>query len=48
VIWSYRRLPEVNRWLGGSNDEEAFRQRFLHPDESLRQLVVLHEGTAGR
>jgi len=44
AIWAYRRLPEVNVWLGGSNDEHAFRERFLEPPESLNQLVVLHEG----
>lgn len=43
-IWAYRSLPDVNRWLGGSLDRDAFRQKMLTPAEGRSQLAVLHEG----
>ena len=32
AVWAWRRLPEVNRWLGLAPDSiEAFRERYLDP-----------------
>lgn len=39
VMWEWRRLPEVNRWLGLAPDTiEAFRERYLDPD----RLAAMH------
>ena len=44
AVWSYRRLPDVRQWLGGSLDREEVRQRFVGVEENRTLLVVLHEG----
>ena len=44
AIWSYRSLPEVALWLGGSTDRDDFRRRFLEPSETRTQLAVLLDG----
>lgn len=39
VMWEWRRLPDVNRWLGLAPDTiEAFRERYLDPD----RLAAMH------
>lgn len=39
VMWGWRRLPDVNRWLGLAPDTiEAFRERYLDPD----RLAAMH------
>lgn len=44
AVWSYRRLPDVRQWLGGSLDREQVRQRFVAVEDGRTLLVVLHEG----
>lgn len=39
VMWEWRRLPEVNRWLGLAPDTlDAFRERYLDPG----RLAAMH------
>ncbi|MEV4736529.1 MULTISPECIES: GNAT family N-acetyltransferase [unclassified Microbacterium] len=39
VMWEWRRIPEVNRWLGLAPDTlDAFRERYLDPD----RLAAMH------
>lgn len=39
VMWEWRRLPDVNCWLGLAPDTiEAFRERYLDPD----RLAAMH------
>ena len=39
VMWEWRRLPDVNRWLGRAPDTiEAVRERYLDPD----RLAAMH------
>ncbi|UPL10876.1 GNAT family N-acetyltransferase [Microbacterium sufflavum] len=51
AMWEWRRLPEVNRWLGLAPDTiEAFRERHLEPAR-LASLYLIerlpeHEGDA--
>lgn len=50
VMWEWRRLPDVNRWLGLAPDTiEAFRERYLDPDRlaamHLIELVADDRGT---
>ena len=50
VMWEWRRLPDVNRWLGLAPDTiEAFRERCLDPDRlaamHLIELVADDRGT---
>lgn len=51
AMWGWRRLPEVNRWLGLAPDTiEAFRERHLEPAR-LASLYLIerlpeHEGDA--
>lgn len=51
AMWEWRRLPEVNRWLGAAPDtRDAFRERYLDP-ERLASLYIVEllpdaEGTA--
>lgn len=41
AIWSWRRLPEVNRWLGlAPATIEAFRERYLDPDRLASMYIV--------
>lgn len=41
VIWRYRRLPEVARWMTTQpDDEHAFAARFVEPDRLGPTLVV--------
>lgn len=41
AVWEYRRLPEVNRWLGPAPDtREAFDELYLDPDRLATTLVV--------
>ncbi|WP_226533705.1 GNAT family N-acetyltransferase [Microbacterium paraoxydans] len=41
VMWEWRRLPEVNRWLGSAPDtRDAFRARYLAP-ERLASLYLV-------
>lgn len=47
VMWEWRRLPEVNRWLGLAPDTlEAFRERYREPERrgSLYLVELLPEG----
>ena len=40
-MWEWRRLPEVNRWLGAAPDtRDAFRERYLDP-ERLASLYLV-------
>lgn len=40
-MWEWRRLPEVNRWLGlAPETREAFRERYLDPDRLAAMLIV--------
>ena len=41
AIWSYRSLPEVALWLGGSTDRDDFTQRFTDPGDELTLLAIL-------
>ncbi|WP_372966932.1 GNAT family N-acetyltransferase [Microbacterium sp.] len=39
TMWQWRRLPDVNRWLGLAPDTiEAFRERYLDPE----RLAAMH------
>jgi RimJ/RimL family protein N-acetyltransferase len=41
AMWEWRRLPEVNRWLGLAPDTiEAFRERYLDPDRLASMYIV--------
>nr|WP_201468584.1 GNAT family protein [Microbacterium hydrocarbonoxydans] len=41
AMWQWRRLPEVNRWLGLAPDTvEAFRERYLDPDRLASMHIV--------
>ena len=41
AMWEWRRLPEVNRWLGLAPDTlEAFRERYLDPDRLAAMYLV--------
>ncbi|MFK3676972.1 GNAT family N-acetyltransferase [Microbacterium sp. NPDC090218] len=47
VMWDWRRLPEVNRWLGLAPETlDAFRERYLDPERlaSLYLVELLPEG----
>lgn len=47
AIWGWRRLPEVNRWLGLAPDtQDAFRERYLDPKRlaSLYLIELLPDG----
>lgn len=47
VMWEWRRLPEVNRWLGLAPETlEAFRERYLDPDRlaAMHLIELLPEG----
>lgn len=49
VIWGYRRLPEVNTWLGGAPATlEVFRERLQDPErlETLFAITLLKDGGA--
>jgi RimJ/RimL family protein N-acetyltransferase len=51
TVWEWRRLPEVNRWLGLAPDSiEAFRERYLDPTRLatlfLIELLPEHDGGA--
>lgn len=44
AVWSYRRLDEVSRWLGGGQgDLAAFTAWFGRPERLARTLVVEHD-----
>lgn len=41
VMWKWRRLPDVNRWLGLAPDTiEAFRERYLDPERLASMYIV--------
>lgn len=41
AMWQWRRLPEVNRWLGLAPDSiEAFRERYLDPERLASMHIV--------
>lgn len=41
VMWEWRRLPDVNRWLGLAPDTiEAFRERYLDPDRLAAMYLI--------
>lgn len=41
AMWSWRRLPEVNRWLGlAPATIEAFRERYRDPDRLASMYIV--------
>lgn len=45
VVFGYRRLPEVNEWIGGVvTDLDDFTQRFLDPTSGTEQLTVELDG----
>jgi RimJ/RimL family protein N-acetyltransferase len=49
AIWGYRRLPEVNTWLGGAPATlEVFRERLQDPErlETLFAITLLKDGGA--
>lgn len=49
AIWEYRRLPEVNRWLGlAPETREAFREIYLEPERlaTLFSIVLLPDDGA--
>lgn len=41
TMWQWRRLPDVNRWLGLAPDTiEAFRERYLDPERLAAMHIV--------
>src|SRR5690606_4573529 len=41
AVWEFRRIPEVNRWLGlAPATLEAFRERYLDPDRLAATFVI--------
>lgn len=41
AMWEWRRLPEVNRWLGLAPDTiEAFRERYRDPDRLAAMYLI--------
>lgn len=41
AMWEWRRLPEVNRWLGAApGTRDAFRERYLDPDQLASLYLV--------
>lgn len=41
AMWQWRRLPEVNRWLGLAPESiEAFRERYLDPERLASMHIV--------
>lgn len=41
AVWEYRRLPDVNRWLGPApQTREAFDELYLDPDRLATTLVI--------
>ena len=41
VMWEWRRIPEVNRWLGLAPDTlDAFRERYLDPDRLAAMNLI--------
>lgn len=41
AMWEWRRLPDVNRWLGlAPATIEAFRERYLDPDRLASMYIV--------
>lgn len=48
ALWEYRRLPEVNRWLGRApQTREAFHETYLDPVRLAMTLVVLIPDAGG-
>lgn len=50
AMWRWRRLPEVNRWLGLAPDTiEAFRERYLDPGRlaAMHLIELLPDGDVG-
>lgn len=48
AMWEWRRLPEVNRWLGlAPATVEAFRERYLDPDRLASMFIVELTGENG-
>ena len=49
-MWRWRRLPEVNRWLGLAPDTiETFRERYLDPGRlaAMHLIELLPDGDVG-
>lgn len=43
AVWEFRRLPEVNRWLGRAPaTREAFRETYSDPARLGMTLVIVH------
>lgn len=41
AMWAWRKLPDVNRWLGLAPDTvEAFRERYLDPERLASMYIV--------
>lgn len=41
AMWEWRRIPDVNRWLGLAPDTiDAFRERYLDPDRLAAMYIV--------
>ncbi|WP_426185771.1 GNAT family N-acetyltransferase [Microbacterium sp. TWP3-1-2b2] len=41
AVWEFRRLPDVNRWLGlAPATRDAFRERYLDPDRLAATFVI--------
>lgn len=48
AMWEWRRLPEVNRWLGLAPDTlDAFRERYLDPERLASIYLVELLGDEG-
>jgi RimJ/RimL family protein N-acetyltransferase len=48
ALWEFRRIPEVNRWLGVAPATRAeFRERYLDPDRLSATLVIERLPTSG-
>ncbi|WP_227529871.1 GNAT family N-acetyltransferase [Microbacterium tenebrionis] len=44
AIWEYRRLPEVNRWLGPAPaTREAFDELYLDPERLATTLLITRQ-----
>lgn len=44
AVWEYRRLPEVNRWLGPApQTREAFDDLYLEPERLATTLIITRQ-----
>lgn len=48
AVWEYRRLPEVNNWLGRAPaTREAFRETYSEPRRLAMTFVIVHPDADG-